>query len=139
MRLGGADIRLHASGHRFGAEDKIRDLLVGELDQSGIYLLAVGHGEGLDVHLVLQPRHDDLVLGGVGDVLRQTLAVHVVFADGLSVDDGLAVGMAEIDVVGDRKLFGENQRRRGREKPQISRFDEHITFPVGGRADVPVW
>lgn len=138
VRLGGADIRLHFSGHRFGAEDKVGDLLVGELNQTRVYLLGVGHGEGLDVHLVLQSRYDDLVLGGVGDVLRQTLAVHVVFADGLAVNDGLAVGMAEIHVVRHGEFLGEDKRCRGGEETEVAGLNQHVMLPVCRRVDVPV-
>ena len=138
MRLGGADIRLHAAGHRLRTENEVGDLLVGELDKTGVYLLAVGHGEGLDIHLVFQSRDDDLVLGGIGDVLRQTLAVHVVLADGLAVNDGLAVGVAEIHVVRHGEFLGEDKRCSGGEKTEVAAFDEHILFPVCRRTDVPV-
>lgn len=73
----GTHVRLHAARHRLASQHEVRDLLVDELDKSRVDLLRVGHGEGLDVHLVLDARNDHLVLRGVGDLVGQALAVRV--------------------------------------------------------------
>ena len=117
MRLGGTDIALHPARHGFGTQNQIGYLFIDELDQAGVDFLRVGHGESLDFDFVFQPCNDDLVLGGVGNLIRQPFAVGVAFRHTLSHNDGLPVGMAEIHVVRHGELLGKNQGRSCREKP----------------------
>ena len=83
----GTDVRLHPSGHRLGAEHEVGNFLVHKLDKPGIYLFRVGHGECLDIDLVLNAGNHHLVLCRVGYLVSQPLAVGVALADRLSVDN----------------------------------------------------
>ena len=139
MRLGRTHVGLHAAGHRLASQHEIRDLLVHEIDKSGINLLRVGHRESLDIHLVLNARYDHFVLRGVGDFVRQPFAVGVALRDGLAVDDGLPVSMAEVHVVGDREFLCQNERCRSREESQIPGIDENVVPRVGRMPQIPVW
>ena len=51
-----------------------------------------------------------LFLRSIGYIVSQTFSVRIVFRHCFSMNDGLAVCMREIDVVGHRKFLSQNKR-----------------------------
>ena len=138
MCFRGTHVRLHPSGHGLGTEHNVVNLLVDKVNQSAIYLFRIGHGEGLDVHLILDAGDHDLVLRRIGYFTGQPFAVGIALTDRLSMNDRLSVGVGEVNIIGHRELFGEYQWRCGRKKPKVTRGYQHITTAVGRIAQIPM-
>ena len=130
MGFRGTHVRLHPSGHRLGAEHEVGNFLVHKLDKPGIYLFRVGHGECLDIDLVLNAGNHHLVLCRVGYLVSQPLAVGVALADRLSVDNRLSVSMGKVHIVGHREFLGQYQRGRGGKKSQVAGVYQYITTVI---------